>query len=381
MLTARRPPPCRRSRRPGRPVRRSARQRISPPRHRPPSRWKTPRSVAYGAARPLPALVYGTVATAVGGAVSFFLAGGLLKGFSGSWLFDKGVVLDQRFYVAVLVGACGWVLLATRTGMPVSTTHAIIGALCGAGLVAYGNAMFQWTMLGQRFAVPLAVSPLLSMVTVYVLAWPVVFLVRRFAGRRAVAEPGQSGGPRTPAIAPRLGGRPAVERRRPWRKRRRRPPRRTTSRVAPVTVRMCGLISFARGWNDTPKIAALSLLALAGVDNGTAIGFVIVTVAMTAGGLVMGRKVLETLARKLTPLPLAESLTASLVTATLVGLASWVALPGSTTHVATGSIIGGGLKNNPGGVKWGKVGEIALSWVITLPVAAVIAAVAKFILR
>jgi PiT family inorganic phosphate transporter len=78
---------------------------------------------------------------------------------------------------------------------------------------------------------------------------------------------------------------------------------------------------------------------------------------------------------------LAESLTASLVTASLVGLASWISLPVSTTHVATGSIIGAGLKNNPAGVKWAKVGEIVLSWIITLPVAGLIAVVARLILR
>src|SRR5581483_6488224 len=92
--------------------------------------------------------------------------------------------------VAVLVGACGWVLLANKTGMPVSTTHAIIGALCGAGLVAFGGARFQWSMLGQKFAVPLAVSPFLSLVIVYVVAWPVLFLGGRLAPRRALISDG-----------------------------------------------------------------------------------------------------------------------------------------------------------------------------------------------
>src|SRR4051812_34495044 len=119
--------------------------------------------VGFGAARPFHALVYATIATAIGGIVSFFLAGGLLEGFSGNWLFENGIALDQRFYIAVLIGACGWVFLATKTGMPVSTTHAIVGALTGAGLFSFGNARFQWAMLGQRFAVPLAISPLLSL--------------------------------------------------------------------------------------------------------------------------------------------------------------------------------------------------------------------------
>lgn len=340
--------------------------------------------VGFGAGRPMQALIYATVATAIGGVVSCFLAAGLLRGFSGGWLFAQGVVLDRAFYVAVLVGACGWVLLANKTGMPVSTTHAIIGALCGAGLVTFGSAKLQWSMLGQKFAVPLAVSPVLSLAVVYVLAWPVVFLASQVVGRSAaivgdvpaaeVAASGEdeNGGGVATATATLAAPRTA-----------------TYVDAAPATSPTanaihwisCGLISFARGWNDTPKIAALSLLALSGVAHGTVIGFILVTVSMAAGGLIMGRKVLDTLARKLSPLPLAESLTASLVTACLVGLASWIALPVSTTHVATGSIIGAGLKNNPRGVKWTKVAEIVLSWIITLPVAALIAAGAKWVIR
>src|SRR4051812_853189 len=138
--------------------------------------------VGFGAARPWPALLYATAATAVGGVVSFWLAGGLLAGFS-TGLFATGTPLTPAFFVAVLIGAFGWVMLASKTGMPVSTTHAIIGALCGAGLVAFGNAQFQWSFLGAKFAVPLAVSPLLSLAIVYVVAWPVVWIVSRIAGK------------------------------------------------------------------------------------------------------------------------------------------------------------------------------------------------------
>jgi PiT family inorganic phosphate transporter len=353
--------------------------------------------VGFGVARPFQALVYATAATALGGAVSFWLAGGLLKGFSGAWLFAGGVTLDQKFYAAVLVGACGWILLATRTGLPVSTTHAIVGALCGAGLVASGAATFEWAALGARFAVPLAVSPVLSLAVVYGVAWPVLFVVGRLAGRCAcvVARPVPAaaapvmagagaaavmlGGSGAPQLGIGVGVVVGAEAECP-------PDQRVAAATSAGVANGIhwlsgGLISFARGWNDTPKIAALSLLALSGVAHGTAIGFVVVTVAMAAGGLLAGRKVLETMSKKLTPLPLAESLTASLVTAALVGLASFKSLPVSTTHVATGAIIGAGLKNDPAGVRWGKVGEVVLSWVVTLPVAALIAAAAKFVLR
>ena len=122
-------------------------------------------------------------------------------------------------------------------------------------------------------------------------------------------------------------------------------------------------------------------LTRANASNPAAVGFVIVTVAMAVGGYLAGRRVLETLASKLTPLPLAESLTASLTTAALVSAASWASLPVSTTHVSTGAIVGAGLKNDPGKVKWGKVTEIVVSWVVTLPVAGVISAAVMWGLR
>jgi PiT family inorganic phosphate transporter len=70
-----------------------------------------------------------------------------------------------------------------------------------------------------------------------------------------------------------------------------------------------------------------------------------------------------------------------MTSAALVGLASWNGLPVSTTHVTTGGIIGAGLKHDPRAVRWKKVGEILLSWAVTLPVAALIASAAQYLWR
>lgn len=337
--------------------------------------------VGNGVAKPLAALIWATGTTLIGAAVSFWLAGGLLKGFS-TGLFAQGTPVTGALFVSVLIGACGWILFATRTGLPVSTTHAIVGALTGAGLVAFGMAKVEWSFLGAKLAVPLALSPILSLATVYAAAWPVVFILTRVAGKcicvveresAAVTTGGALALTAMPSTRVLVSSETICE-----------------SPIAVITPSATahvvhwlssGLISFARGWNDTPKIAALSLLALAQVKHGMAVGFIVVAMAMAAGGMLAGRRVLTTLSKKLTPLPMAESLTASLATAALVCLASWFALPVSTTHVATGAIIGAGLKNNPRNVRWGKVGEIVLSWIITLPVAASLAAGAKWMLK
>lgn len=338
--------------------------------------------VGYGAATPRRALAWAAITTATGATVSFWLAHGLIKSFNGNELFAAGAVRGGGFFVAVLCGAFGWVIFATLTGMPVSTTHAITGALTGAGLTAFGGQHVQWSVLGAKFALPLALGPVLSLGLVYIMAWPVVLLLARLAGRCVcvieqvrVSAPGLNS---TAAAQTGLGvvvgdesqcakERPALAV--------------TTSAVSSaVHWTSSGMVGFARGWNDAPKIAALGLVALDG-PSGTAMSFAVVAVAMALGGLVAGRKVLETLSRKVTAMPLAESLTASTTTAALVALASWNGLPVSTTHVSTGAIIGAGLKRDPRSVRWGKVGEIVVSWIVTLPVAALIAAAVALIMH
>ncbi|HEY4329166.1 MAG TPA: inorganic phosphate transporter [Phycisphaerae bacterium] len=338
--------------------------------------------VGYGAASPRAALIFAGLTTAIGAGLSFWLAGGLIAAFK-TKLFATGTPLDTGFYVAVLIGAVGWIVFATYSGLPVSTTHAIVGGLIGAGLVAFGSHQILWSFLAYSVAVPLVLGPVISTVLVYALAWPVVAVSRRMANRclcvieTATVVPG-SGTIASLPLLPEMqiatgtlaecaaqGAAAAAT---------------TSATATAIHWTSGGLVGFARGWNDAPKIAALSIVALtaANIPNPAGIGFLIVTLAMALGGLFAGRRVLETLAKKLTPLPLAESLTASLTTAALVSAASWMGMPVSTTHVSTGAIIGAGLKNNPAAVKWAKVIEIGLSWVITLPVAALIAAAAMW---
>ncbi len=336
--------------------------------------------VGYGAASARRALLWAAVTTAAGAAVSFWFAGGLVRSFS-TGLFSSGSIADASlFFAAVLFGAIGWIALATLTGLPVSTTHAITGALVGTGLVVLGNSDLKWGYLGSKFAMPLLLGPLLGLVIVYLAAWPIGYVVARSA-RRCVClfdEPVIGRSRMAAAVAAdeltvvvdsesacaAAGPAAAVS---------------ATSVTNAAHWLSSGLVGFARGWNDTPKIAALALVVLPATQRTMA--FAIVVMAMALGGLIAGRRVLRTLAEKVTPLPLSQSLTASFVTAALVGLASWNGLPVSTTHVATGSIVGAGLSNDRTQVRWGKVTEIVLSWLVTVPVAGLLAAIAAIVLR
>ena len=132
-----------------------------------------------------------------------------------------------------------------------------------------------------------------------------------------------------------------------------------------------GAASFARGLNDTPKIAALLLVAKA---FDVRWGIVAVALTMALGALLDADRVAETLGKKVTDMNPGQGFAANLATAALVITASFHSLPVSTTHVSVGALLGIGITTRQ--TKWRSVLQIILCWVITLPCAAALAALA-----
>ena len=128
------------------------------------------------------------------------------------------------------------------------------------------------------------------------------------------------------------------------------------------------LVCFARALNDTPKIVALMLVVPA-LD--ARYGMLAVVAAMLLGGLLNARKVAHTMSLKISQMNDGQAFTANFITGLLVTGASALAMPVSTTHVSVGAISGIGLANRS--VDRGMLSQIVLSWLLTLPVAALIA--------
>src|SRR5205809_2032110 len=108
------------------------------------------------------AISWATITTFAGSIMSIFLAQTLLKKFSGKGIVPDHFAGSEYFLLAVAVGAGLTVLLATLTGFPISTTHALTGAIIGCGLVAVGPAV-NFTALGNGFLFPLLLSPVFAM--------------------------------------------------------------------------------------------------------------------------------------------------------------------------------------------------------------------------
>lgn len=324
------------------------------------------------------ALYWATITTALGSLTALFVAQGLLSAFTGKGLVPPEVVADPAFPAAVALGAGATVLLATRLGFPISTTHALIGALVGAGLVSSATGVSLPT-LAHGFAVPLLVSPFVA-VALAITVYPPLRLLRRRLGVSAETcvcvgneivgvVPGTPtsaqaiAAVRVPTVS--LGTRATCR-------------VRYAGEVAGVSARRladgahylsAGAVSFARGLNDTPKIAALLLVGNA-VHPGAAIGGV--AVAIAAGGLLGARRVASTMSHRVTAMNPGQGLAANLVTSALVIGASRFGMPVSTTHVSCGSLFGIGAITGQG--NWRTIKNILLAWVITLPVAALLGA-------
>jgi PiT family inorganic phosphate transporter len=126
--------------------------------------------------------------------------------------------------------------------------------------------------------------------------------------------------------------------------------------------------------NDSPKILALGLLAASGLGLTPNALLALVAVAMGAGSWYGGRRVTGTLATKVTPMSGPEALTANAVTSALVGIASNIGWPVSTTHVSAGTVMAIGIHRRE---LHGKlVREMLLAWLVTVPIAALLAGAA-----
>ena len=320
------------------------------------------------------ALLWATATTFTGSVASVFLARTLVHRFSGKGLVPDAVAASPEFLLAVALGAGLTVLLATLLGFPISTTHSLTGALVGSGVVAVGTQV-NAEVLGTAFFLPLLLSPLAAVL----LASGAYLFFRALRIRLGVTKESTlmigdlDTRPPTPeaALAFSATDRPVPASPAAVLYRGRVLGLNAQTMLDAAHYGSAGVVSFARGLNDTPKIVAL-LLAVEGL--ALAHGMLAVAVAMALGGLLNARKVAETMSRKITPMNPGQGFTANMVTGLLVVFASRFGLPVSTTHVSVGSIFGIGTVTR--GANMRIVSEIVLSWVLTLPLAALLGAAA-----
>jgi inorganic phosphate transporter, PiT family len=282
-----------------------------------------------------------TPRTAVALAAAMNLLGALL-GTGVAETIGSGIITPPEgasglgVVLAALLGAIAWNLLTWWLGLPSSSSHALIGGLLGAGLVA--AATVHWEVIGLLVALPMVLTPILGFVLAYAAMVGTLWAVRSLPYRRTLRGFQMS---------------------------------QTVSAAA---------MALGHGLQDAQKTMGVIVLALTagGLHEGSSIPLWVklaAAAAISLGTYAGGWRIMHTLGRRVIQLDPARGFVAESVAAAIMYVAAFVFhAPISTTHTITSAIMGVGATRRLSAVRWGVAGNIAVAWVLTIPASAAVAA-------
>jgi len=246
--------------------------------------------------------------------------------------------ITMTIVFAGLVGAIAWNLATWYFGLPSSSSHALIGGLVGATVVAKGTAVLGAGLLG-RVMVPAVIAPVLA----FLVAGVAILTVYRIVGR---LRPG---------------------------------PVNRGFRLGQLA--SGGLLALSHGTNDAQKTMGIITLALVANGNISADSFHVPlwVVVSSAGAISLGTysggwRIIRTMGSRIIKMDPAQGFAAQGAGAAVILAASHAGYPLSTTHTISGGVMGAGAAKRLSAVRWGVAGNIVLAWVLTLPAAAIIGA-------
>ncbi|MBP1705332.1 MAG: phosphate transporter [Chloroflexi bacterium] len=294
-------------------------------------------SVATRALRPAHAVAMAAIFNFVGA-----FAGTAVATTIGAGLVDPATT-TQAVVAAALIGAITWNLVTWRWGIPSSSSHALIGALLGATIVAAGPDALNPEGIWNKVLVPLVTSPLLGFVLAFVLMVALFWLFRG-AGRRALA--------------------------------------RQFRRLQLISA---GFLAFSHGSNDAQKTMGIITLALfsAGVIPTVDVPSWVIVVCATAislGTAVGGWRIMRTMGHRVVELEPIHGFAAQTTAATVLLGTAHFGMPVSTTHVISSAIMGVGSTRGLRAVRWGVARSIALAWIVTIPITMLVGALVWVVL-
>jgi inorganic phosphate transporter, PiT family len=296
-------------------------------------------SVSTRALSPRAALVMAAVMNLVGAFLGTSVATTV-----GSGIIDAPVGVSGLVVVlAALLGAIFWNLVTWYFGMPSSSSHALIGGLVGAGLASAGTV--KWRGVVEKVIIPMIVSPIVGFALAGLVMLAILWLFRR--GRPTRLSRGFRHAQTVTAAAMALG----------------------------------------HGLQDAQKTMGVIVLALVvgGFHQGFEIPWWVILLsagALSAGTYSGGWRIMRTLGRRIIDLDPPHGFAAeATASAVLYTTAFAFAAPISTTQTITASILGVGATKRLSAVRWGVAGNIVVAWVLTIPMAALAAALAFWVIH
>ncbi|EXJ15961.1 inorganic phosphate transporter [Imhoffiella purpurea] len=356
-----------------------------------------------------------------------FIAGGNVTSTIRSGIIDSASMAghpEMLVYgmLAALLAAAIWLMIASARGWPVSTTHSIVGAIVGFAVAGIGFDSVHWDMIGQIVA-SWVVSPVLGgavallvmlsirhlilnaedpfrqakrwgPVYVFLVGW-IVSLVSLFKGLKHLDlhfSSLQSLGIATAIglvtavigkiLIDRVQMDPAADRNFHFA---------SVEKVfTPMMIFTACAMAFAHGSNDVANGIGPMAAVVSVIENGGAVAaearlplwiLVLGGIGIVVGLATMGYRVMQTIGTKITELTPTRGFSATLAAAAVVVLASKTGLPVSTTHIAVGAVMGVGLSRGIAALDLRVIGNIVLSWIITLPAGAVLAALFFYLFK
>ncbi len=255
-----------------------------------------------------------------------------------SGLVDEATT-TQVVIAAALIGAIIWNLITWQQGLPSSSSHALIGGLLGATIVAAGTGALNINGIVNKVLIPMVTSPLFGFAIAFALMVTLYWVFRR-------------------------------SKRKPMGARFRR-----------LQIGSAAFMAFAHGSNDAQKtmgIITLALLSAGVIDDFTVPTWVIVVSAsaLSLGTAVGGWRIMHTMGQRVAKLEPVHGFAAETTAASILLVTAELGMPVSTTQVISGAIMGVGSSQGLRHVRWGVARRILVAWVLTLPAAGILAAVA-----
>ncbi|WP_290706348.1 inorganic phosphate transporter [Gordonia sp. UBA5067] len=309
-------------------------------------------SIATGALKPKVAVGLSAVLNLVGAFLSVEVAATITKDVlkiqqtSGSSTGELIPGLDPTkallIIFAGLVGGILWNLFTWLFGLPSSSSHALFGGLIGAGLAALGTSGVNWSGITAKILIPALLAPVIACIVAACGTWLVYKITDVLESHQ------KDDGFRYGQIA------------------------------------TASLVSLAHGTGDAQKtmgVIALALIATGHLNaESVSHGLPFWVVFTCAGAIALGTylggwRIIRTLGKGLVEISPPQGMAAEASSAAIILTSSAAGMPLSTTHVATGSILGTGVGRKGAEVRWSVAGRMAVAWVTTLPAAAIVGAV------
>ena len=297
-------------------------------------------SIATGALKPKTAVALSASLNLVGAFLSVEVARSVGSGIVNLDRIDvtsDGPALMLIVFTG-LVGGILWNVLTWLLGLPSSSSHALFGGLIGSALVAIGFDGVQWMGVLSKIIVPAVLSPVIAAIVSATGTW----LVYRIAA--PVADERKHSGFRKGQVA------------------------------------TASLMSLAHGTNDAQKtmgVIFLALVASGSLNSDDAIPLWVkaaCALAIALGTYLGGWRIIRTLGKGIVEVDTPQGVAADGASAAIILTSSHFGMALSTTHVASGSILGSGLGRKGAEVRWSVAGRMVVAWLITLPAAAIVGA-------